>query len=100
MSKKKRVRSGAGIASTSRNRDEVKRILATAYRKRFPNDTVDVSDGYGRNIHVLVVSRRFDDMDEQSKQDLMWEIVDETELTPHEKSLISLLMPVSPAAIK
>jgi len=87
-------------AFRARNRKEVKRILEEAFRQEFPNDTVDVSDGYKENIHVMVVSRRFDTMNERQKQEMMWEIVDGTVLTKAEKSLISLLYPVSPAEIK
>jgi hypothetical protein len=83
-----------------RTRREVKRALAEAFRIIFPNDTVDISDGYKDNIHVVVVSRKFDKMTERQRQELMWEIVDGTVLTKAEKSLISLLYPVSPAEIK
>jgi len=75
-------------------------MLREAFRKRFPNDTVDISDGYKDNIHVMVVSREFDEMGEREKQELMWEIIDSTELAENEKTLISLVYPVSPAEIK
>lgn len=84
----------------SRTRSEIKRILENALRKEFPNDTVDISDGYRDNIHVLVVSRRFDELEEKSKQELIWRIIDSSRLTPVEKRLISLVYPVSPAEIK
>jgi len=83
-----------------RSRDEVKRIIRNAFRQRFPHDTVDISDGYEDNIHVLVVSREFDKMREREKQDLMWTIIDRTPLTEEEKGLISLVYPVSPREIK
>ncbi len=83
-----------------RNKSEIKAILEAAFRKVFPNDTVDISDGYQDNIHVLVVSRRFDAMTEKDKQDALWQIIDETDLTDAEKTSISLVMPVSPAEVK
>jgi len=83
-----------------RRRDQVKRRLEQAFRVRFPTDTVDVSDGYQDNIHVLVVSRQLDDMSEADKQDVMWQIIDGTDLTPPEKALISLVMPLSPSEVK
>ena len=86
--------------SSDRSRDDVKRILALALRKEFPDDTVDISDGYEDNIHILVVSRKFDELTEAQKQDVLWRIIDRTDLTDAEKSLISLVMPVSPAEIK
>ncbi|HUS91271.1 MAG TPA: hypothetical protein VM695_05440 [Phycisphaerae bacterium] len=86
--------------SGGRNREAVMDIIRGAFRREFPEDTVDISDGYKDNIHVLVVSRRFDDLTEQQKQDLMWQIIDGTDLTDDEKRLISLAYPVSPAEIK
>lgn len=83
-----------------RSRDQVKAELERAFREEFPHDTVDISDGYQENIHVVVVSRRFDRMDEQAKQDLLWKVIDGTSLAEDEKGLISLVMPVSPAEIK
>lgn len=83
-----------------RDREEVKRILQEAFRKSFPEDTVDVSDGYQDNIHVVVVSRRFDKLKDRQRQDLMWKIVDGAQLDDQDKQLISLLYPVSPAEIK
>jgi stress-induced morphogen len=83
-----------------RPRATLKRVLENAFRREFPHDTVDISDGYQDNIHIVVVSRRFDGMEEQHKQDMMWGIVDRTDLTDDEKGLISLMMPVSPAQIK
>lgn len=85
---------------TRRSRDEIKRILKEAFKKEFPDDTVDISDGYKDNIHVLVVSRRFDSMPESHKQDLLWSIIDSTPLTEAQKTLISLVYPVSIAEIK
>ncbi len=83
-----------------RDRNEIKSILTKAFRNEFPEDTVDISDGYQDNIHVVVVSRQFDAMSEQEKQDKLWNIVDRTQLSNEEKSLISLIYPVSPAEIK
>lgn len=82
------------------NRDKVKAVLNDALRAEFPHDTVDVSDGYGDNIHVMVVSRQFDSLSEAQKQDALWKIIDSTDLHDDEKLLISLIYPVSPAEIK
>jgi ribosomal protein S3AE len=96
MAKNKR----ASQRKSTRSRDQVKQLLREAFRKRFPNDTVDISDGYKENIHVMVVSREFDEMREDVKRELMWEIIDSTTLSEDEKTLISLVYPVSPAEIK
>jgi hypothetical protein len=82
------------------DRERVKRTLEAAFRQQFPTDTVDISDGYGDNIHVLVVSRQFDTLSEQVKDDLMWSIIQKAPLSDDERHLISLVMPVSPAEIK
>lgn len=89
-----------GKRAVPRNRDAVKLILEKAFRGEFPTDTVDVSDGYQNNIHVMVVSRKFDLLSEKDKQDLMWRIIDQTDLSPEEKGLISLAYPISPNEIK
>jgi acid stress-induced BolA-like protein IbaG/YrbA len=83
-----------------RKREEIKAILQAALRKEFPHDTIDVSDGYQQNIHVVVVSRRFDEMKERDKQDLLWSLIDATDLDSDEKNLISLLVPASPEMLK
>lgn len=90
----------AARGRTRRSRVEIKRILEEAFRREFPHDTVDISDGYKENIHVVIVSRRFDDMSEAEKQDLMWGIIDATSLSDRDKRMISLIYPVSVAEIK
>ena len=44
-----------------------------ALRKQFPNDTIDTSEGYNGRVHVKVVSKRFNRMNEAQKQDILWE---------------------------
>lgn len=88
------------VSEGTPHRSEIKAVLEQAFRAEFPNDTVDISDGYQNNIHVLVVSRRFDAMAEKDKQDALWRIIDGTDLTDAEKVTISLVMPVSPAEVK
>lgn len=83
-----------------RSRTQLKRALEGAIRAVFPTDTVDISDGYGDNIHVMVVSRKFDGLSESEKQDLVWDIIDSVKLSKVERGLISLVYPVSPAEIK
>jgi hypothetical protein len=95
MAKTSRPRSANDIS-----RQDAMQLIQDAFRRRFPHDTVDVSDGYEDNIHVLVVSREFDRMTEKQKQDLMWKIIDSTPLNDDKKKLISLVFPVSPAEIK
>jgi len=88
------------MTSNGKTRDQIKQALENALRAEFPKDTVDISDGFQENIHVLIVSRRFDGMAEQDKQDLLWNVIDRTDLNEDEKRLISLTLPYSPAQIK
>jgi hypothetical protein len=80
--------------------EEIKAALEAALRAEFPNDTVDVSPGYQKNIHVLVVSRRFDAMSVQEQGDLLQSLIGKAGIVDDEKALISLVLPVSPAEIK
>ena len=82
------------------DRAKLKQKLERGFRKHFRCDTVDISDGYRDNIHVMIVSRQFDPMSEKKKQDFLWTIIDDLKLTAEEQALISLVLPVSPAEIK
>ncbi len=82
------------------DRDAVKQSLEQTFRQEFPTDTVDISDGYQENIHVLVVSRRFDDMEETAKNDMLWNLIDESGLNDKEIALISLIQPICISDIK
>jgi len=79
---------------------ELKEKIEHALRTRFQGETVDVSDGYGDNVHVIVVSRRFNGLQEKEKQDLLWQELDQSGLTDEEKVKISLILPYSPADLK
>jgi acid stress-induced BolA-like protein IbaG/YrbA len=86
------------MPTNSQLKSKIERIL----RKKFPQqgETVDVSDGSGDNIHVIVVSRQFDNMKEKSKQDLLWGAIDRSKLTDAEKVKISMILPYSPDDLK
>lgn len=79
---------------------QLKSKIETILRARFPGETVDVSDGHGDNVHVIVVSRKFDGMREKEKQDLLWRAIDESDLSDAEKVRISLILPYSPGDLK
>ena len=83
-----------------RDREEIKRIIRNQLRHRFPSDTVDVTDGYQKNIHVIVVSRLFDALKGREQQDLLWGLIDDARLEEAEKQLISLVLPVSPEELR
>lgn len=79
---------------------QLKAKIENILRTEFPGETVDVSDGYADNIHVIVVSHRFAGMREKEKQDLLWGAIDKSDLTDGEKVLISLILPYSPSDLK
>lgn len=97
MGKKTQRATGTGKAG---RQVATKQQLTNALRKEFPTDTVDVSDGYQQNLHVLVVSRRFDGMDHEKRQDLLWGIIDSIGLSGAQTRRISLVLPLSPADVK
>ncbi len=74
--------------------------IEAALRPEFPTDTVDVTAGYANNIHIVVVSRRFDGLGESEKQELLWSILDQGNFTDAEKGRISLMLTYSPANLK
>ncbi|HNQ24565.1 MAG TPA: hypothetical protein PKK06_15895 [Phycisphaerae bacterium] len=103
MVKKRSTRTKRGTPAAGRSARppaQIKKTLAVALRRAFPHDTVDISDGYQSNIHVLVVSRAFDALEEQQKQEYLWKLIDATNLSEEEKQLISLVLPLSPDDVK
>ena len=64
-----------------------------------PDDLVDVSDGWNGNVHVVVVSRKFDGRRMKEKQDLIWSVLSQS-LSPEEWGQITLSVGVSPEEIK
>lgn len=76
---------------------EPKQKLEAILGSAFPGETVDVSDGYADNVHiVVVVSKKFRGMHEKEKQELLWSAITAADLTDDEKVRISLIMPYSP----
>ncbi|MDD4889608.1 MAG: hypothetical protein PHU85_06725 [Phycisphaerae bacterium] len=79
---------------------QLKKKIEDTLRPEFPGETVDVSDGVADNIHVVVVSRKFRGLREKEKQDLLWKVIDQGDLTDAEKIKISLILPYSPDDLK
>src|SRR4051812_17567618 len=62
-----------------------------------PQDVVDVSDGeVGDNVHLVVVSPKFDGRRNREKTDLIWSQLTQL-LPPEEWGKITLTIGVSPA---
>lgn len=81
---------------------KLKKRIYDTLKREFPNDTVDVSDGYRENVHVLVVSRRFDKCrNEREKEGLLLSVlVDDGGFSEDELAKRSMLLPYSPAELK
>ena len=64
-----------------------------------PDDLVDVSDGPADDIHVVVVSRKFDGRRWKDRDDLLWSELSRS-LGEDELGQISLLIAASPEEVK
>lgn len=77
---------------------KVRDVLKRGYF-RDEGDLVDVSDGHDDNLHVVVVSRKFQGKRLKEKEDLIWsELVQG--LTKEEWGRVTLSVGVSPGEIK
>jgi hypothetical protein len=92
------------MAASKKLIERVKSVLMAGFPEAgiegFPEAAIDVSRGYHDNVHIIVFSRRFDDMDEQEKLDYLWKFIKKSNLKEEEKLKISLLRPYSPAELK
>lgn len=78
----------------------LKKKIEEILRASFPGETVDVSDGFRDNVHIVVVSKKFNDLREKEKQEILWNAIDQGDLSDDEKVKISLILPYSPADLK
>lgn len=62
-------------------------------------DLVDVSDGPDDEIHVVVITRKFDDLEPQERSDLIWDVL-QKDLDSRLWSRISLAVGASPEEVK
>ncbi|MDM8551135.1 hypothetical protein QUF72_13710 [Desulfobacterales bacterium HSG2] len=80
---------------------QIKKKIEELLRKEFnENSTVDVSDGYQDNIHIVVVSRKFSGRSENEKQNMLWNLIETGDLSDSDKNRISLIIPYSPEELK
>jgi stress-induced morphogen len=82
----------------SRLKKKIRAALKGAYFKD-PDDLVDVSDGPGDSVHVVIVSRKFDGQRMKDKNDLIWSLLVKN-LRPEEWGKVSLSIGTSPEEIK
>ena len=75
-------------------KDKVKQM----FKHHFPEYTVDVSDGYSDNVHVVIVSRKLDGLREKEKVAFLFDIAQRS--LGDNATRISLLLGYSPAELK
>jgi stress-induced morphogen len=81
-----------------RLKTKIESVLRKAHF-RDATDLVDVSDGDDGDIHVVVVSRKFDGMRMKEKHDLIWDAL-MGGLRPQEWQQVTLSIGKSPEEIK
>jgi acid stress-induced BolA-like protein IbaG/YrbA len=82
--------------------EQLKRKIHDVLKRGFfrdADDLVDVSDGDEDNIHVVIVSRKFDRRRTKEKEDVIWSELTNS-LAPEEWGKVSLSVGASPEEIK
>jgi acid stress-induced BolA-like protein IbaG/YrbA len=77
---------------------KIRDVLKSGYFSD-PNDLVDVSEGAGDFLHLVIVSRKFDGKREKEKSELIWSELSQR-LRPEEWGRVSLSVGASPEEIK
>lgn len=78
---------------------KIRDVLRGSYVQNPDESLVDVSDGPGDSIHLVVVSRQFDGLRMKAKSDLIWSVLSQ-KLKPEEWGKVSLSIGASPEEIK
>jgi stress-induced morphogen len=82
----------------TRLKAKIEKVLRKAYFAD-ASDYIDVSDGDDADIHIVIVSRKFNGMRLKAKHDLIWDALMEG-LKPEEWQKITLSVGKSPDEIK
>jgi len=77
-----------------RSRKEIISVIEKGLERTFAPETISVVEGYGDNVRVKVVSKKFDGMSDLDAVEYLWKSIEETGLAEEEKALISLVLPV------
>ncbi|MDM8522002.1 hypothetical protein QUF80_01420 [Desulfococcaceae bacterium HSG8] len=83
-------------------KEHLKKKIYEVLRKGYfdgPDDAVDVSDGPGDSVHLVIVSRKFDRRRLKEKNDLIWSQLIHY-LAADEWGKVSLSVGASPEEIK
>ena len=100
-----RLRSGSSITCNKEWKmadEQLKRKIHDVLKRGFfrdADDLADVSDGDEDNIHVVIVSRKFDRRRTKEKEEVIWSELT-TSLAPEEWGKVSLSVGASPEEIK
>ncbi len=80
--------------------EKVRNVLITSYFND-AGDFVDVSEGPADDIHIVIVSRKFDAQpaSRRLKQDLIWSVLVQ-KLPPEDWGRVSLTVGTSPEEVK
>ena len=62
------------MVSAKYNYEEQAQRVVEVLRQEFPTDTIDTNEGYNGRVHVKLVSRRFNGMNEQEKQQFICDL--------------------------
>ena len=80
-------------------KQKIRDVLRGSYFQDPDENLVDVSDGPGDSIHLVIVSRQFDGLRMKAKSDLIWSVLSQ-KLKPEEWGKVSLSIGASPEEIK
>lgn len=87
------------MTASTVTKNSLQQRVFDALKKRFPEETVDVSTENDGQLHVVVVSRHFDGMTPLESQDYLDGILQKA-LSRDDWSRITLLIGVSPDRVK
>lgn len=76
----------------------IKQMLKAEFVATHPGSKIKVSEGWGDNIHVLVVSEAFKGMPAEKRDDMVWPILEKLPKT--EMTHISLCLLLTPEEVK
>ena len=79
-------------------KQRIREVLKGGYFQS-PDDLVDVSDGPADDIHIVIVSRKFDGHRWKDRDDLLWSELSRS-LPDEELGHISLVVATSPEEVK
>ena len=80
-------------------KQRIRDVLRGSYFQNPDESLVDVSDGPGDSVHLVIVSRQFDGLRMKAKNDLIWSVLSQ-KLKPEEWGKVSLSIGASPEEIK